>query len=229
MASDPFNAVGGYKVGIPPIPVIDQLGTITAPSARLGNINITGDAIVYGNVQSSLFLGSFHGNITGALGVPGGNNYVIFNEGGNAQADAGFQFDSTQQLVTITGDLVANSITIGSGANKFVTQRVLNAITNSRVVDQVLHSTVANTIASIDYTVIATDADGGYRQTTKLFGSVYGTDVGYFETGTIDVPLVSPGVGDFKVQYDNGQVNLTVTPLTANTVTYKIMITSYKE
>jgi hypothetical protein len=154
---------------------------------------------------------------------------VIFNEAGNAQADAGFQFDSTQQLVTITGDLVANSVTIGSGANKFVTQRVLNATTNSRVVDQVLHSTLATTIASIDYTVIATDADGGYRQTTKLFGSVYGTDVGYFETGTIDVPLVSPGVGDFKVQYDNGQVNLTVTPLTANTVTYKIMITSYKE
>ena len=229
MSSDPFNAVGGYTVGIPPIPIIDQNGAITAPSASIGNINISGDAIVYGNVQSSLFLGSFHGNITGALGVPGGNNYVIFNENGNAQANAGFQFDSTHQLLTISGDLVANSVTIGSGANEFVTQKVLNATTNSRVVDQVLYAIDSTTIASVDFTVIATDANGGFRQTTKLFGSIYGTDVGYFETGTIDVPITSPGVGDFKVQYDNGKVNLTVTPLTSNTVTYKIMITSYKE
>jgi len=229
MASDPFNAVGGYTVGIPPIPILDQNGNLTVPAASIGKINISGDAIVYGNVQSSLFLGSFHGNITGNIGVPGANNYILYNKFGNAQANQGFQFDDQLQLVTISGDLVANTVTIGSGTNELVQQSVLNAVTSSQVIDQVLHSLDSTTICSIDYTIIATDSQGGARQTTKLFGSVYGSEVGYFETGTIDVPVNSPGVGDFKIQYNNGMVNLTVTPMTANTVSYKIVITSYKE
>ena len=87
----------------------------------------------------------------------------------------------------------------------------------------------SSSICSVDYTIIATDGTGNVRQTSKLFASVLGTEVGYFEYGTIDVPAESPGVGDFRVQYDSGNVLLVVTPMSSNLTTYKIMITSYKE
>ena len=94
--------------------------------------------------------------------------------------------------------------------------------------NQNLHRIPASSISSIDYTIIATDNTANARQTSKLFASVLGTEVGYFEYGTIDVPMTSPGVGDFKVVYDSGNVVLTVSPIPNNLVNYKIMITSYK-
>jgi hypothetical protein len=105
------------------------------------------------------------------------------------------------------------------------------ATTVSSAPEQVLHSIPANTICSVDYTVIATDAIGMNRQTSKLFGTILGTEVGYYEYGSIDVPEIGPGVGDFKILYDAGtsSVTLVVTPVTSNLVDYKIMITSYKE
>ena len=120
-------------------------------------------------------------------------------------------------------------MTLGSGLNEFSTSSVLFASTASSGVEQVLHSTLANTVCSIDYTIIATDAVGNNRQTSKLFASVLGSEVGYYEYGSIDVPELGPGVGDFIVKINAASVELLVTPYTSNLVTYKIMITSYKE
>jgi hypothetical protein len=84
----------------------------------------------------------------------------------------------------------------------------------------------------MDYTIIATDTIANTRQTSKLIASVLGNDVGYFEYGTIDAPITSPGVGDFKVNYEGGggpgNVTLTVTPQAAHLTNYKVLITSYK-
>jgi hypothetical protein len=118
---------------------------------------------------------------------------------------------------------------LGSGLNEFCTSTIVFATTQSAGADQVLHRSLVNTLSSVDYTIIATDVINNYRQTSKLFAGVLGTDVGYFEYGTIDVPQISPGVGDFKVTYIDGNVSLTVTPVVSTLVNYKIMITSYKE
>ena len=229
MAADPFNSKSGYTVGIPPITVIDENGNLTVPYASIGNVTISGDQVVTGTISANLFTGTFEGNITGNFVVPGLNTYVVFNDFGNAGASQYFTFDSTARLVTIQGDLVANTMTLGSGLNEFSTSSVLFASTASSGVEQVLHSTLANTVCSIDYTIIATDAVGNNRQTSKLFASVLGTEVGYYEYGSIDVPELGPGVGDFIVKINASSVELLVTPYTSNLVTYKIMITSYKE
>jgi hypothetical protein len=230
MAADPFNSKGGYTVGIPPIQVIDANGNITAENATFGgNVAINGNGIFTGNIYADTFNGTFNGNISGNLVVPGSNTWVLFNDQGNAGSDAGFVFDSATQVVTVTGEVMTNRFTMGTGTNEFSTLSVVFGTTNSASQDQTLHSTVASSICSIDYTIIATDPTGNNRQTSKLFASILGTEVGYHEIGTIDVPYLGPGVGDFKVTYDAGYVLLTVTPVTSNLVNYKIMVTSYKE
>jgi hypothetical protein len=229
MAADPFNSVGGYTVGIPPIPLFNENGNLTAPQANIGNVYIANNAVISGTVNANLFVGDFQGNITGNIVVPGQNTQVLYNNEGQAGADAGFTFDTTTQIVTVFGDFVANTVTVGAGENQFSTSSVVMYTTASIAPDQILHRTLSTSIASVDYIIIATDTVGQNRQTTKLFASVLGTEVGYFEVGTIDVPLLGPGVGDFKVSYDNGNVVLTVTPATSSLVNYKVMVTSYKE
>ncbi len=246
MAANPFNSVGGYTIGIPPTTVIDSngnvtAGTITATDISATNISLTGNADITGNITlngnivangsitSTMFYGDFSGNIVGNLVVPGDNTQVLYNNNGNAGASAGFTFDATAQLVTISGDLVANTMTLGSGVYQLCESKALFGETSSTTADQILYSVNADTISALDVTIVATDATGGNRQISKLFATVWNGEVGYFEYGTIDVPLLGPGVADFKVVYSLGNVRLTVTPITADTVTYKIMITSYKE
>lgn len=230
MAADPFNSKGGYTVGIPPIPVIDANGNITAENATFGgNVEINGNGIFTGNITANVFTGTFEGNISGNVVVPGANTWVCYNNQGNLGASEYMTFDSATRLFTVNGDVVANSVTLGSGLLEFSTQRVFFATTASPAPDQVLYSIVANTISSIDFTIIATDVTGNNRQTSKLFASVLGTEVGYYEIATIDVPYLGPGVGDFAVAYDTGNVVLKVQPVTSNLVDYRIMVTSYKE
>jgi hypothetical protein len=231
MAADPFNSKGGYTIGIPPIPILDSNGNLTVPQANIGNVYIAGDQVVSGTVTSNLFIGQFQGNISGNLVVPGLNQQIIYNNNGLAGANQYFIYDYTDRIVTLQGELITDAITVGTGDNEFSTVSVMFATSASTAVNQVLHSIIANTICSVDYTVIATDSIGQNRQTSKLFGTILGTEVGYYEYGSIDVPLDGPGVGDFRILYDSGtnSVTLTVTPVTSNLVDYKIMVTSYKE
>lgn len=230
MAVDPFNSVGGYTVGIPPVPIIDTNGNLTVPQANIGGVEVTGDAVFVNNVTANLFIGTFSGNISGNIVVPGLNQEILYNNNGQAGADSGFTYDyANTKTVTVHNDFVANSVTIGAGASEFATSRVVTYTTASNAPDQLLHQIPANTVSSMDYMIIATDPTGNNRQITKLFAGILGTEVGYYEVGSIDVPQLGPGVGDFKVSYESGNVALSVSPYTSNLVTYKVMVTSYKE
>jgi hypothetical protein len=229
MAVDPFNSVGGYTVGIPPIPIIDSNGNLTVNNATIGNVNISGDQVVTGNIIANTFIGSFQGEISGNLALPGGDTQIVFNIQGQAGSSPNLTFDYANTALTVDGDFYANSITLGVGNNEFSTSSVMFAITNSSAPGQILHFQPASQICSVDYTIIATDTTANARQTSKLFASVLGTEVGYFEYGTIDVPQTSAGVADFKVEYIAGNIALTVKPMTGHSTSYKIMVTSYKE
>ena len=164
-----------------------------------------------------MFVGSFQGNVVGNVVVPGQNTQVLYNDNGNAGASSGFTFDSQQQLVTISGDLVANTVTLGSGENELYTQSAFFATTASAASEQILHSISQDAICAIEYTIIATDTISTYRQTTRLFAGVSGPQVNFYEFGTLDIPTFSTGVGDFAISNDGaGLVRLTVTPASAN-------------
>ena len=228
-AADPFNSKNGYTVGIPPRPVIDGNGNITATFATIGNVQINGDQIVTGNIVANTFIGTLEGNISGNIVVPGNNTWVLFNTNGTVDASSNFTFDNNGPLLTVNGTIAANTVTVGIGASEFASSGAMQASTNSSAPGQVLTTTVAENVCSLDWTVIATDVDGNNRQTSKLFASILGDQVEFYEYGTLYVPTSGPGVCDLNVEYANGNVELTVRPYTSTLVNYKIMITSYKE
>jgi hypothetical protein len=228
-AADPFNSKSGYTVGIPPVPVIDENGNITTNFATIGNVQISGDQVVTGNITANLFLGNFEGNISGNIVVPGANTQVLYNEQGSAAASPNFTFNDSTRTLTINGAVVANTITVGVGTSQFASTVALQATTNSAADGQVLTTTVASSVCSLDWTVIATDVGGNNRQTSKLFASILGTQVEFYEYGTLYVPTSGSGVCDLNVNFANGNVELTVRPYSSSLVNYKIMVTSYKE
>ena len=230
MAADPLNSVGGYSVSIPPVQVIDFSGNVTTQHIAVNNIDVGANITIAGTCIAQNFVGDLVGNVSsGGIIAPGYNSQVLYNDNGKIEAAGLLTLNVASQKVTVTGEILANTITLGSAEdNQFCTSRVLFATTTTNALNQNLHRIPVDTICSVDYTIIATDGVANVRQTSKLFASVLGTEVGYFEYGTIDVPMTSPGVGDFKVVYESGNVILTVNPVPNNLVNYKIMITSYK-
>lgn len=230
MAAEPFNSKSGYTVGIPPIPVIDANGNITANNALFGgSVVISGDGVFAGNITADVINGTFNGNISGNIVVPGNNTWVLFNNFGEAGSDGSFRYDKDTKIVYLEGTMVTDSIVYGNGVNEFCTTEISFATTNSSAPGQVLWTIPSNTICSVDFTIIATDTTGNVRQTSKLFATVLGDEVVYHEIGTVYVPIGPIGVADFTVNNESGDVHLLVQPTTDNLVTYKIMVTSYKE
>jgi hypothetical protein len=109
MASDAFNSLGGFTIGIPPFTVVDANGNITANKANIGNL--TASIITStGNITAPYFIGNVIGNISGNLVVPGTNTSVLFNNQGNAGASDAFRFNSTTNVVTVTGNIAVTNI-----------------------------------------------------------------------------------------------------------------------
>lgn len=226
MAAEPFNSAGGYTVGIPPISVIDSNGNITTSYANInGNVNVGGNIVAVGNVTATTFYGNLIGNIIADITVPAPETTVVFVKNGIVAGDSKFTFNDIDNIVTVTGNLVANSLTMGSGEYEFSSTKMLFASTNSAGEDQVLQSISGTVYSAVEYMIIADDVTANARQTTKLLASILGTQISYLEFGSIDI---NGGVGDFKVQYNTGNIELTVSPLSPNPASYKIMVTSYK-
>lgn len=229
MAADPFNSKSGYTIGIPPRPLVDGNGNLYANTAQIGNVVITGDTFSSGNIVANVFVGTFQGNIEANIVVPGSNTSVLYNDNGIVGASGNFTYDWVGKVLTVRDTVVANSYVLGSGTSEFSTTKVVFATTASTALNQVLYAIPVTGICSIDVTIIATDTALNYRQISKLFAGILDTEVDYNEYGTIDVPNSSPGVGDFAVSYGNGNVQITVTPVTSNLTEYKISVTTYKE
>lgn len=232
MAADAFNSAGGYTVNIPPIPVIDSNGNITSNRATLGNVAVSGNIAVSGSIVATNFYGNVQGNINANITIVGTDGAMVYNNLGVINTAEGVVYDNNNHSLTVQEELTANVFSLGLGENQFYQISSFVANTNSSAPNQVLHRVSAGSVISMDYTVIATDVVANTRQTSKLVASVLGNDVGYLEIGTIDAPVTSPGVGDFKVNFvpggGPGNVTLTVTPVSSNLTNYKILITSYK-
>jgi hypothetical protein len=232
MAADAFNSVGGYTVNIPPVQVIDSTGNITANHASIGNLAISGNLAVSGDIAATNFFGNVQGNINANITITGTDGALVYNNLGLATTAEGVVYNNTNHSLTVQEELTANTFSLGIGVNQFYSISSFIATTNTTAADQVLHRVPAGSVISMDYTVIATDVVANTRQTSKLVASVLGSDVGYLEVGTIDAPVTSLGVGDFKVNFvpggGSGNVTLTVTPKSSHLTNYKILVTSYK-
>jgi hypothetical protein len=233
MAADPFNSVAGYTVNIPPITIIDSNGNLTVPKANVaGNLYISNNLTVAGDIAATNFIGNVQGNISANISISGTDGALVYNNLGLAETAEGVIYDKTSKSLTVEEKLTANNFALGLGVNQFYEITSFVASTSSSVANQVLHKIPAQTVCGVEYTIIATDSTANTRQISKLNAIVLGSDVGYAEFGTADSPVSSPGVGDFRVNFEpgggTGNVVLTVTPQTAHTTDYKILIISYK-
>lgn len=95
-------------------------GNISVAGNIAGNSILTSGTISsYGNITTDgYFIGTFIGNISGNVTVPGLNTQVIYNNQGNAGASAGLTFDKTSNTLTVSsivsvgGNVLSNNVVV---------------------------------------------------------------------------------------------------------------------
>ena len=93
-----------------------------------GNINATtlasDEVTATGNMTADYFIGNFIvGNIIGNVSAPGSNTQVIFNDQGNAGASSNFTFNTSTNILTVTGNITSTYYTgtLKTGAQPNIT------------------------------------------------------------------------------------------------------------
>jgi len=111
---DPFNALGGFSVGIPPELVIDEDGNVVN-NVNAPNANVTANR-VYANYYYWANGQPFVPDATAS----GTNTQVQFNNNGNFGASANFTFNSSTNLLTVS-KIFTTSANLGNIANLTIT------------------------------------------------------------------------------------------------------------
>lgn len=217
------NLLSYGNVNFTNVPVV-SLGSVS-------NVKITGGTAGYvlgtdGLGNLSWVVGGGGGN-----GSPGGSNTQLqFNDSGAFGGSPYLTFNSATTTLTVAGDLVANTLTLGAGIYKFNKSNVYFA-TSSSLANTPLVAVPASNIAAVDFTIVATDSILSKRQVSKLSAVVYAASLNYSEYSTL---FVNGLTGNFTMAYDPGNILnpatavLYVEPTTTNLTTYKVMITVYE-
>jgi len=126
MAVEPFGLYGGLSVGIPPILVINDNGVATLNGLTVSgtsNLGPVGNITIAGGENGYFLQTDGEGRLTwapgggsnGGNGNPGGaNTQVQFNDAGNFGGDAGFIYNKTTNILSVSSNIVSNNF-IGSG------------------------------------------------------------------------------------------------------------------
>ena len=108
MALKPLNSVGGFSVGETPSNVIYPNGDFSGNKA-----NFTGNIAALGLLTDNLYYANgIPWDLQDAAGL---NGYVQFNNNNNFAASANFIFDSSNNVLTVTGNAnVTNTLSAGN-------------------------------------------------------------------------------------------------------------------
>ncbi len=114
MALKPLNSVGGFSVGEVPANVILANADITANKGTFtGNLLISNSNASYGILTDNLYYSN--GQPWDLQEAAGSNTQVQFNNNNNFGASANFTFDSSTNILAVTGNISATNANIGSG------------------------------------------------------------------------------------------------------------------
>ena len=202
---------------------------------NVANVKITGGINGYVLTTDGAGNLSWSAGGGGGNGTPGGSNtQVQYNKAGTFGGSSFFTFNDNTSTVQISGTLISNGITVGSGAYEFAHSNVYFATTSSTAPNQtILAIDVSGNIgsggvAAVDYTIISTD--NNIRNFIKISCVRVGSSVNYVEYSTLPV---NGYTGDFSVVYNPGNVSspasiqLKLSPQSANLMTHKMMVTTY--
>jgi len=203
-----------------------------SPNVSLGNVS---NVKILGGTNGYVLTTDGSGNLTwsvtggGGNGTPGGTNTQIqYNNNGSFAGSQFLTFDDTNNTLSVAGNLVANTITMGSGVFQFSRSNIFGVNTNTILPNQTLISIPAYDLAGIDFTIIATT--GNIRNFVKISCVVMEETVNYVEYSNLPV---NGYIGDYQVVYDTGNVivpasvKLLVSPNSANLTSHKMSITTY--
>ena len=216
-------------------PNITSTGTLTVLNVNgistlgnVGNIKISGGSNGYTLITDGNSNLSWIAPANGG-GIGGSNTQIQFNNDGEFGGTNAFTFDEISNTVNVSGNLIANTLTLGSGIYAFSRSNVFFAITSSNATQE-LYSVEADTIAGADFTIIATDATANTRQVSKISSIFLGEAYQYNEYSTL---AVNGATGYYSMAYLPGNISVTpqfvlyVTPTTNNNIVHKISIQSY--
>lgn len=206
-----------------------------SPNVNLGSVS---NVHIQGGTNGYVLSTDGTGNLSwtaggggGGNGTPGGSNTQIqYNDSGAFGGSTYLTFNESTNTFQIAGNLIANSTQIGAGIYQFSTQYVYFATTSSTATDQLLWSVEVANVSGVDFHIISTDVAGSTRQSAKISSLVLGNTVVWNEYGSLQI---NGGTGSFSVVYEEGSIitpsiiKLLVTPDSANSTTYKMMITEY--
>ena len=212
--------------------VIGTANFYTSPLINLGSIS---NVRIGGGLNGYVIATDGTGNLTwtaqsgggGGNGTPGGTNtQVQFNNAGDFGASSALTFNDSTKKLNVVGDVVANSFQMGTGINLFTTQTVVIANTSSITADQVLYTAPISSVVGADFVIVATDTGGTKRQISKVSSVTSDSTVAYNEYAGLNV---GGQVGSFSVTYNavGPNIQLQVTPSSANLTNYKIMVIQY--
>lgn len=218
---------------------ITSLGTLTGLTVNgtstlgnIGNVKITGgSANFYLQTDGTGNLSWVPGG--GGGGNPGGSNTQIqYNNAGVFSGSPNLVWDQANLTMQVGGNLVANTMQLGSGAFKWSTSFVYFASTASSSSGQIIYSIPVTNVSGVEFEIMATEPLGPSRQFCKISSIYYNGSVQYNEYSTL---IVNGGVGNYEVDYYPGDmvtppsIQLKVSPGSANPITYKMLIQVFAE
>jgi len=228
------NIVGGNITATGNLAVRGNVNLSIAPNINLGPIsNVTISGGLNGSVLQTDGLGnlSWGAGGGGGNGVPGGTNtQVQFNNNGSFGGSPYFVYDDYHNILTVSGNLVANSLQLGAGSYAFCSSDVYFASTSSTGSNQLLFSVPVANIIGVEFNIFATNSIVGSAQSEKIVSIVYQGTVQFNDFAGLQI---NGGCGTFSVNYNAGNIlipqslQLLVTPESSSQTVYKMLITTY--
>jgi hypothetical protein len=155
----------------------------------VGNIRITGGINGYVLTTDGLGNLSWTAGGGGGGGSPGGSNgQVQFNNAGTFGGSAYLNWNDATNTFNVAGNLVANSLEIGSGVYKFSRSNVYFATTATTANSELITFDCSEDLEGLDFTIIATNNTIGRRQISKLSAVIYQSSLNYNEYTTNQRP-----------------------------------------
>jgi hypothetical protein len=187
--------------------------------------NVFGTLTSTGNITAPTFIGNLQGNISGNIVVPGSNTSVLFNNQGNAGASNNLTFNTATNVLTVTGNVVANNanignlVTVSANLGNSVSANYLISSSGCVLVGTGAVAVIGNTagifnsaITDINLGLVANVTIGSTTGTTTVRNDL---DV----SGVIDSPSIM--VGDLYSRR-------TAVPVTVNTVIDSFPIADFR-
>jgi len=166
--------------------VVSVTGNITGNNIIGANLITTvGSISATGNITTAnYFIGTFQGNISGNLTVPGANTQILYNNQGNAGASAGLTFNAGTNALVSTGTVTGSNFLTGgyvsAAGNVTGNYHVGNGSTLSSITGGNVTGTVANATYAVSAGTAGTVTTNAQPNVTSL-----GTLSGLSSTGLI--------------------------------------------